>query len=146
MSSCWFDTIFFQSTVCVSKGFFCFLDVRAEFFTRLTAAKSFSQAVTADLQCRACRSSLGVFPSMCALLCINFFRLHFPTPSPFLGALKIPTVLSELESNMHIHICIHIWRDGGGRGWLFSQTVKEFTKPCTPLMQLYGTLLVSLFS
>lgn len=63
-----------------------------------------------------------------------------PLPHPSQVPLKIPTVLSELESNMHLHVymhiclCIHMYTYmEGGMGecvyGLFSRSVKEFTKP-----------------
>lgn len=87
-----------------------------------------------------CVGVVWVFlPLLCVLLCINFFRFHLPTPSPFLGAFEdshsslwtwVKYAYTYIYAYLYVCTYVYIYGGGGGVMGFFSQTVKEFTKPC----------------
>lgn len=127
MSSCWFDTIFSNLLfVCPRVSFVFLMSERSSSPGWLLQSPFHEQ-----LQLIYNVGHVGVvwvFSHQCvrcfALISSDFI---FPLPHPSWVPLKIPTVLSELESNIHIHICIHIWRDG--EGGFFLRLLKNLQSP-----------------
>lgn len=107
----------------MSKGFFCVLGVRVEFFTRQTAAKTFQEQLELTYDVGPVGVVWGFFLLMCALLCSIFSRLRLPTPSPFSGAFEDSAQFSLSSRQIYIHMnvcvsvcvymCIHVWRQVG---------------------------------
>lgn len=71
-----------------------------------------------------CVGVVWVFlPLLCVLLCINFFRFHLPTPSPFLGAFEdshssLWTWVKYAYTYIYMYICmyVHMYTYMGGCG------------------------------
>lgn len=123
---------YFFSICCLHSKRLYFVFVMSEFSAGLTAGKSFSGAASADLQCRACRSSLGLLPLVCVLLCISFFRLHLPTPLSSLGASEgshssLWARVKYACTCVLVHLGVYTAMDTSIH---FSQPAEELLQPC----------------
>lgn len=144
----------------MSKGFFCVLGVRVEFFTRQTAAKTFQEQLELTYNVGPVGVVWGFFLLMCTLLCSIFSRLRLPTPSPFSGAFEDFSVFPELEADLYtdecvcICVCLSVYtyvEAGGGGGGLWGgwglfvlRRLKRFGSPrncmdCTSALVLLKT-------
>lgn len=122
----------FFSICCLHSKRLYFVFMMSEFSAGLTAGKSFSGAASADLQCRACRSSLGLLPLVCVLLCISFFRLHLPTPLSSLGAFEgshssLWAQVKYAYTRVLVHLGVYTAMDTSIH---FSQPAEELLQPC----------------